>query len=327
VEPAQDPAAIVQELNDKFYGAAGGAMAAYWRFIDDVWTGTPEYAGGPFGHLRRWTPDRLAKSRQLLDAAAAACRSDPEKARVALAAESLGLFERFMKLRRDFADGRWANLANDGKQYFDAANGLGERRKDDFCFGQMHWTKPDSLNGKYYTAFHKKTYEDATRIAAGFEVLTQPPLRQWRYQNDDKKAGETAGWFRPEFDDREWKVTDCAIDTWSALGLHNHMGSVWYRTRFSVPEIPPAKKVNLWVGATDGRVKLFVNGRHVPYVNAKGETADNFVGFCQPASFDVTAVIRSGAENQVSLLCTREELNEIGTGGLLAPVVLYREKD
>jgi len=85
--------------------------------------------------------------------------------------------------------------------------------------------------------------------------------------------------------------------------------------------------VNLWVGATDGRVKLFVNGRHVPYVNAKGESADSFVGFCQPASFDVTAVIRPGAENQVSLLCTREELNEIGTGGLLAPVVLYREKD
>ena len=28
----------------------------------------------------------------------------------------------------------------------------------------------------------------------------------------------------------------------------------------------------------------------------------------------------------MSLLCTREELNEIGTGGLLAPVVIYRAR-
>jgi hypothetical protein len=326
-DPAQDPATIVREFHDKFYGAAAGAMAAYWRFIDDVWIGTPEYAGGPFGHLRRWTPERLTKSRQLLDAAAAACRTDDEKARVALAADSLGLFERFMKLRRDFADGRWRDLAAEGKQYSEAANALGERRKDEYCFGQMHWTKPDSLNGKYYSAFHKKTYEDASRITAGFQVLTHPPLRQWRYQKDDKKSGEPAGWFRPDFDDRSWKATDCAIDTWSALGMHNLISSVWYRTRFAVPDIPARKKVYLWVGATDGRVKLFVNGRHVPYINPKGETADSFSGFCNPASFDVTAVIRPGAENQVSLLCTREELNELGTGGLLSPLVLYREKD
>lgn len=326
-DPTQDPAVIIGELHEKFYGHAAGAMAAYWQYVDDVWTKTPEYAGGPFGHLRRWTPERLAKSRQLLKAAAGDCRADAEKTRVGLASESLGLFELFMKLKRDHAEGRFANLAAEGKQYREAAKALGERHKDDYCFGQMHWTKPDSLNAKYYSAFHEKTFEDATRIGAGFQVLTTPPLRQWRYQKDDKKAGESEGWFRPDFDDSVWKVTDCAIDTWSALGMHNHMSSVWYRTRFAVPDISVRKKVYLWVGATDGRVKLFVNGQHVPYVNPKGETAVSFSGFCKPASFDVTAVIRPGAENQVSLHCTREELNEVGTGGLLSPVVVYREKD
>jgi hypothetical protein len=326
-DPALDPASIVREMHDKFYGAAGDAMAAYWHFIDDIWVRTPEYAGGPFGHLRRWTPERLAESRELLDAAAAACRTDVEKARVALAAESLGLFERFMKLRRDFVHGRWDNLAAEGKQYLEMVNALGERHKDEYCFGQMPWTKPDSLNGKYYSAFHQKTYEDAARINAQFHVLRGPPLRDWYYQKDDKRNGETAGWSRADLADGRWKVTECAIDTWSALGLHNYMGPVWYRVRFSVPRIPAEKKVYLWIGATDGRVKVFVNGRHVRYVNTKGESADSFTGFCKPASFDITTVVRPGAENQVSLLCTREELNEIGTGGLLAPVAIYRDKD
>ena len=35
----------------------------------------------------------------------------------------------------------------------------------------------------------------------------------------------------------------------------------------------------------------------------------------------------TAGENQLALFCTREFLNELGTGGLLSPVVIYREKD
>jgi hypothetical protein len=117
------------------------------------------------------------------------------------------------------------------------------------------------------------------------------------------------------------------VDTWSALGLHNYRGPLWYRTRVTLSAVPAGKKVGLWIGATDGRVKVFVNGKHVPYVGTKGEKADSFSGFCQPASFDITAAVTPRAENQISLLCTREALNELGTGGLLAPLVVYRDGD
>ena len=68
---------------------------------------------------------------------------------------------------------------------------------------------------------------------------------------------------------------------------------------------------------------MFVNGQHTPYLNEKGEKTDTFVGYCQPASFDITTALKPGAKNQISLLCTRKFLNELGTGGLLAPVVIY----
>jgi hypothetical protein len=328
-----DPKGIIRELHEKFYGAAAKEMADYWHYLDEVWVKTPEYAGCGFGHLRRWPEDKLARARQLVDRAAAACKTDAEKARVRMASDSLGLFERFMRLRRDLAAGRFGRLATDAAEYRTRAAALGERYKPQYAFGQMGWTIdpkvqniPSTINVRYFDAFYKATYDDAARVAAQGQVLTDPPLRRWRYRVDQGGKGEAAGWMRADFDDRSWKTTDCAVDTWSDLGLHNYRGPMWYRTRVAVPAVPGGKKVYLWVGATDGRVKVFVGGKHVPYVGPKGERADSFSGYCQPVSFDITGAIRPGAENQVSLLCTREALNELGTGGLLAPVVLYRER-
>ena len=44
-----------------------------------------------------------------------------------------------------------------------------------------------------------------------------------------------------------------------------------------------------------------------------------------PAQFDITAALKAG-DNQFTILCERTGLNEIGTGGLMGPVVIYREK-
>jgi len=326
-DPSLKPETVVAELHEKFYGNAAKDMAAYWRSIDDAWVKTPEYAGCGFGHLRRWTPERLSQARALLDRAASACKTDIEKARVQLAHESLQLFELFMKMRRDVADGRFGSLNDDLKRYRTSMNAAAERHKDSYAFGQMHWTKPDSLNTRYFDSFYKATYEDAARVSSAFQILSNPPIRQWRFQPDRQKKGEAAGWSHPEFEDSGWKTTDCAVETWSALGLHNDMTSAWYRTKAIVPQIPGRKRVYLWIGATDGKAKAFVNGKHVPFVDPKGQKSDEFSGFCQPASFDVTAAVKPGAENQISLLCTREFLNEVGTGGLLAPALLYRERD
>jgi hypothetical protein len=102
---------------------------------------------------------------------------------------------------------------------------------------------------------------------------------------------------------------------------------MWYRATVKLPEIPPNKKVCLWLGATDGRAKVFVNGAHVPWRDAAGKQSEMFDGYCAPASFDITRAIRPEAENRIAILCDRHFINELGTGGLLAPVVIYRDKD
>jgi hypothetical protein len=323
--PQQDPKAIIRELHEKFYDHAAAPMADYWRFVDEVWAKTPEYAGCAFGHLHRWTVERLAHARKLMSKVEAAARTDMEKRRIELASQSLAQFERFVKLRRDLADGRFANLAEDARDYRAAMLRLGEKHEQNYCFGRMGWTAPGTIHVRYFDAFYKATYDDASRIASHYRNLTDPPLRQWRWHADREKKGEASGWSRPEFDDSAWKPTDCMVDTWSRLGLHNYMGSLWYRARVKVPELPSGSRVFLWAGATDGRIKVFVNGTHVPHVTDKGTKEDSFTGYCQPVSFDVTAAVKPGSANQISLLCTRESLNELGTGGLIAPVVLYAD--
>lgn len=324
--PQQDPKVIVAELNQKFYGSAGPAMAAYWAFIDDVWVSTPEYSGCGFGHLRRFTPEKLQQARQLMNKALAAAQTTDEKRRVQLADDSLQQFELFMKLRRDLAEGRFLNLAQQAKEYRDRLLPLCDKYAEQYAFGRMRWTGKDSIYGRYFAAFYQKTYEDADRIAHNYTIVT-PTLRQWRYQPDQDKKGEPAGWAAADFKDSAWKSTDVSLQTWSSLGLHNYMGSLWYRTRVHVPAAKAGKKHFLWIGATDGRVKVFVNGKHIPHTDARGKTADTFSGYCEPVSFDISTALIPGQENQITLLCTREFLNELGTGGLLAPAVIYSEKD
>jgi hypothetical protein len=328
-DPTQDPAKIIDELHDKFYGHAAKDMAQYWHHIDDAWTKTPEYAGCGFGHLHRWTKERLAKAREIMDRAIAHCQTESEKSRVLLASESLTQFERFMKLRRDLADGRFASLAEEAEQYRQRLNALAEQYESQFAFAKMRWTRDRTLGVRYFDAFYKKTYDDASRIAAKYVIL-KSPIRNWRIRVDksadkDKAAsGELAGWHQTDFDDSKWRTTDCAIDTWSKLGLHNYMGSLWYRARISTAKGDRNKPVKLWLAATDGRVKVFVNGKHIVYKNDKGEVFDTFSGYCQPVSFDITTALNPAGDNQISLLCTREFLNELGTGGLLGPAMIYQ---
>jgi hypothetical protein len=130
---------------------------------------------------------------------------------------------------------------------------------------------------------------------------------------------------KPEFNDASWKTADGMFDTWSSLGLHNYMGSAWYRTPVKLPALQAGKKTFLWIGATDGRVKVFVNGQNIPYVNDKGEKADSVSAFCQPFSFDISSAVKSDGENSIALFTTRESVNELGTGGLLAPAAVYVE--
>ena len=56
-----------------------------------------------------------------------------------------------------------------------------------------------------------------------------------------------------------------------------------------------------------------------------GEVVDAFSGYCDPAQYDLTALVKPGP-NQFTILRERKWLNELGAGGLMGPVMLFRER-
>jgi hypothetical protein len=325
--PALKPADIIAELNTGFYGHAAKEMTAYWDFIDDVWVGTPDYSGCGFGYMFRWTPERLVRARQLLNEGLAACTNPLEIQRVKIADESLELFELFMKLRRDQAEGRWATVAAEADQWRKRISYLGTKYKDQSAFTLMRWS-PHTLSGSYFAQFYQQSYDEESRVAKEYTLLTKQPLREFRYQADADKSGEAKGWASPTFDDSSWKTTDVCVDTWSTLGYHAWFKSMWYRTTLKLPPGPKDKKIFLMLTSTDGSAKVFINGKPIDYSDThprKGVRTE-FDGYCQPVSFDITDAVKLNQTCQVSILCTRTFFNELGTGGLLGPAMIYREK-
>lgn len=322
--PKSKPAEVLDEFFTNFYGAAAEPMRKYWTLFDEAWTTVPEHAGCGFGYPKRFTPEFMKKARAAMNAALVACKTDAEKKRVTMQEEALKQFELFMKLRWDLFDAKFATIGADADRYMATQTALGDKYAAQYAFSKTTWA-PDTITARYFRAFFKGAYDDAARIAKGFEVIS-PSLRQWKFAVDKEKKGESLGWHKADFDDKSWKTTDPCIDTWFSYGLDSYYGPMFYRDTVKVPAVPAGKKVFLWISSTDGDAKVFVSGQHIPWVNDKGEKKDVFNGYCNPASFDITGAVKPGADNQVTIVGTHTFINELGTGGLIGPVVLYREK-
>jgi hypothetical protein len=319
-DPREKPDAILQDLWTRFYGPAAVPMSHYWNRIDRAWLDANEYAGCGFGYLRMFTPEVLAGARADVNEALklAGNPAGLEYRRVKLVDESLGEFELFMKMRRDWAAGRLDGLGADYARWRSILLDLNTRHAG-LSFGGDFGTV------SYPDQFYGIAYSNASRLARETTSLAAPLVR-WQYRHDKDEKAEALGWPRPEFDDTDWKTTHVVMETWSSIGHHNTMGRMAYRATAILDPVPAGKKAFVWIGSTDGSARLFVNGQHVKYVTPdKGEAKDAFSGYCEPAQFDVTGVVKPGA-NQITILCERKWLNELGTGGLMGPVMVVREK-
>jgi hypothetical protein len=246
----------------------------------------------------------------------------------------------YMQMRNDWAGGNLRNLASDYETWRSGVRNMQRMYKVPMSGGRYDYdayTGDGYIQGRHGNpmwsdVMYSVGYKDGSRMERDF-LRVGTPMLEWKWKHNPGPEAESLPWTDPAFDDKEWKTTHVVRDTWSSLGHHYSLtdeasgrsGRMAYRTSQNIPAVPAGKKVYLWIGSTDGSAKVFVNGTPIKYVNPKGEVLDAFSGYSNAAQFDITAALKAG-NNQFTILCERTGLNELGTGGLLGPVVLYREK-
>ncbi len=334
-DPEESPEEILEDMWTNFYGAAAEPMARYWNRIDQAYLDAREYAGSPFGYLKIFTPEVMEAALADIDEALAIAQTADEYRRTLLIDESFGLFEWYMKMRNDWAAGRVADLEADyetwrhGVRRMQRKYGvLGRFTRDGYAGGGNSHVQGRHGNPLWSDSMYSRGYKDGSRMEREYERHGRPMV-EWAWKFNPGPEEDAIPWTAPEYDDSDWSTKHVVRDTWSSIGHHLSMtdeaadrsGRMAYRTTQRLAALPDGKRAFLWIGSTDGRAKLFVNGTQVPYT----EEREAFDGYCRAGKFDVTEALKEG-DNQFTILAERHRLNELGTGGLIGPVIIYREK-
>ena len=87
------------------------------------------------------------------------------------------------------------------------------------------------------------------------------------------------------------------------------------------------RKVYLWFGGVDEQAKIWLNGKLLGQSDAEGPGLPGVRGAFRPFEFDVTGVVRFDTPNTLAVRIINRELNELGTGGIVAPVMLWSPRN
>jgi hypothetical protein len=319
----QNPEVLLQDLFERFYGSAAPAARAYLDWIDRAWVDTPEFAGGGLGYARRFTPAVMKEARRLLERARAACRTDAERQRVGMLADSLAQHELYMRMDTKLRDGNLSGLLEDYQHWQSKAGELSEKYAPNFAFGKARWAKNNGVYANYVERFLGPVYAEADRINREDALLTTVPLCQLRYRLAPDATVPNPG-PAPELGEADPSMNVC-VETWSSIRQDDYFGAMWYQADLDIGSLPSGKRAFLWLSKLDGVAQAWVNGTPIhPRDSADGEPTVE--AHLKSATFELATALHAGRGNRLSVLVRRTRLAELGAGGLLGPAYLYRER-
>ncbi len=299
--------ALLTDFYEKFFGPAQKPMAQYFTLMDAALRDGDYHTGSSFDMPHFYPVALRKKARALLSEASR---------------QSRGVHAERVKIFQTTFD------------YLDAFNSMLENQTQvDFVAAQKDLKRVDELQ-KVLVAYnpplvHPKGAPNYLRrffrqpVEQGFERVQDAkgqvvPLRdEWQFQIDPQGIGESIGLWRPTAIGSNWQHLKTASLSWSDQGLRGYKGEAWYRQEVIIPQNLAGKKVFLWFGGVDEKAKVWVNGKEVGISHGA-----SFL----PFEFDVTKAVKPGQKNVVSVRLLNEVVNELGTGGITAPVMFYVPK-
>lgn len=300
-----DVDALVRDFNEKFFGPAAKPMGEYLELMDHALRDGDFHTGSSFNMPDFHPADLRAKASALLKDAAAKAGDGVYRERVKLFELSFAYLEAFIHM-----------LEHRNAFEFDKA--YAELQKLDALRTQLLAYKPPMLNPRSAEAYLKRFFrlpveQGYKRTTDGNEIVAA--LKdEWDFQIDPLKVGEDVGLWRADITGPNWQKIRTSTASWSDQGLRYYKGIAWYRQVVDVPAQWKGRRVFFWCGGIDEKAKVWVNGREIGI-----SPRSVFV----PFELDATGAIQPGGKNVVTICVNNEVVNELGTGGIVAPVMFY----
>jgi hypothetical protein len=175
------------------------------------------------------------------------------------------------------------------------------------------------VSGFAATSPEKAHYIDGGLYDAELEKCTtamELPVDGWAFKGDNENVGTDQGYFKPEFDDKDFDKV--RVDSfWDRQG-HTNLTYGWYRLKFTAPTLSVGKKVYLRFPGIDESAWVYLNGELVAWY----DSANPGRTWNAPVLFDVTNSIRSGQEYLLAV----KIYNTGAVGGIWRPVSVMVEK-
>jgi hypothetical protein len=326
---ATDVDALLDEFYRLFYGPAAAPMKRYFEQLEAAIRDTPWSTGSSYLYLPMFMgQSRRGELRALLDQAVALTAADAAMPVYGRRVDVLRQGYRRLDLFLDMIEARNAFDFSAAREKMTAYEQLSQSLYDVVIEGEGRraWRKGGgSLS--YLNRFFRQPIASGYQrtVEIGKPVATLPD--EWLFLLDPSDVGQVGGWHRPAFAGGNWQPLKTTTLSWSDQGMHYYKGVAWYRQKASIPPQYKGRPIYLWFGGVDELASVWVNGQYLGTNREPEGGLPGVPGTFRPFDLDATKAVVFGAENWVVVRIVNKSLDELGTGGIVAPVMFWTPND
>jgi hypothetical protein len=303
-----DVDALLKDFHTQCFGPAADAMSQYTSLMDNALRDADHCTGSAWDMPFFYPAKLRSAAASQLEAAAKRATQSPFKERVETVTQTFRLLEDFIAML-------------DARTQCDFPSAMAALQRMDSTAERLMAAKPVPMLSagrfstyvNYMRRFFRPATEDGFKRVSDGNRLVAAARDEWDFQIDPLRVGEPLGWWRPEVRGGNWQRFRSSSSSWSNQGLRYYKGLAWYRQTVEIPAEAAGKRIFLWCGGVDEKAKVWVNGSPVGISHG----AAFF-----PFELDATKAVRPGA-NTIVVCVVNDVVNELGTGGITAPLFLY----
>lgn len=313
-----DVDALLDEYFRTFYGPAAEPMHRYIMGLDTALHNADYHTGRSWDLLFIYDADVRSMARQSLAEAQRLAGEGVYGVRVRIAAEGWEYFEAFA----DMIESRRRHEYVQSMQALERARDLVERLTTAYDTPMLRVsTRAVSAAGFLQRLFAGVTEEGYARVTEGNTFVAGLDAT-WDFLLDPQQVGETIALYRNDIQGGNWRAMDTS-SSWGNQGLRYYFGEAWYRQEVNLPKTIDGRKLMLWFAGVDDAAKVWLNGTLLGVSPGAVFDIDAHSGTTRPFELDATEAAIPGGVNVVTVRVRRNNVNELGTGGIMGPVMFY----